>query len=151
MTKPVVAGAALGLESGGLACPGDGAARAIEEDRAPARTLRKRLPENREEPRGAHLRAAPVRDRGEFPPGMDPIGRSPERLAVPLESLLRRGEKEPRRAPPARAAPAGARRAASARASATSAAAKSPKTTGRRARDVDAAKGVSAPSGSRTP
>ena len=86
--------AALGFESGGLACPCDGAARAVEEDRAPARTFRKRLPENREEPRGTHFRAAPVRDRREFPSGMDPFRRSAQRLAVAFESLLRGAEEE---------------------------------------------------------
>ena len=86
--------AALGLEPGGLARPRDRAARAVEEDRAPARAFRERLPEDREEPRGTHLRAAAVRDRREFPPGVNPFGRSAQRLAVPLESLLRRAEEE---------------------------------------------------------
>ncbi len=86
--------AALGLESRGLACPRDGAARAVEEDRAPARTFRERLPQDREEPRGTHFRAAPVRDCREFPPGVNPFRRSAQRLAVAFESLLRRAEEE---------------------------------------------------------
>ncbi len=86
--------AALGLESGGLACPCDGAARAVEEDRAPARTSWKRPPKNREEPRGTHFRAAPIGDRREFAPGVNPLRRSTQRLAVAFESLLRRAEEE---------------------------------------------------------
>ncbi len=86
--------APFGLESRGLARPRDGAARAVEEDRAPARAFRKRLPQDREEPRRTHFRAAPVRDRREFPAGVNPFRRSAERLTVAFEGLLRSAEEE---------------------------------------------------------
>jgi len=86
--------APLGLESRGLPRPGDGAVRAVEEDRAPARAGRKRLTQDREEPCGTHLRAAAVSDRREIPPGVNVFRRPAQRLAVAFESLLRRAEKK---------------------------------------------------------